>query len=80
MTSCKSRIKIPLAGKQLQESIEASEAAWRNKIETVWTITGSTNHKGSEIVNEMKEISSSGSSADENSQTNKAFDSGCELD
>ena len=73
-------MKIQMSGKQLQESIEASEAAWRNKVETVWTISGSNNNKTSETSSEMKEVASSNSSADENSQTNKAFDSGCELD
>ena len=60
-----------IAGKQLQESIEASEAAWRSKIETVWTITGSSNQKATESTNEMKEISEP---AEQECKTNRAFE------
>ena len=60
-----------IEGKQLQESIEASEAAWRSKIETVWTITGQSNQKATESTNEMKEMSAS---AEQECETNKAFE------
>ena len=60
-----------IEGKQLQESIEASEAAWRSKIETVWTISGQSNQKATESTNEMKEISAP---AEQECETNKAFE------
>ena len=60
-----------IEGKQLQESIEASEAAWRSKIETVWTITGQSNQNATESTNEMKEINAS---AERECETNKAFE------
>ena len=60
-----------ITGKQLQESIEASEAAWKSKIETVWTITGSSNQKLSKSTNEMKEIRLS---AEQECETNNAFE------
>ena len=71
MVTFESYILKSIVGKQLQESIEASEAAWRSKIETVWTISGQSNQKATESTNEMKEISAS---AEQQCETNKVFE------